>query len=222
MQKSRIILLLFILTFGIVADSEAQTKVFSEAKGVAAIGKYYDFEKWEFLIGGDKYEITNKGQGKRTDGRNRVTKFRLSLEGAETLEGVYFAEYKNDLLLMSGLDFGGEAAGFIVRLDGKTLKVVWRKHIPAFNIARGLVENGFAYLAAIGFAAKINLDTGKYIWKHEDFYRKYKESGAFNIFEVPKIEGSTIIYTENDIYSGQPNIIKFNKNTGKVIEVKVN
>lgn len=95
MEKSRIILLLIILVYGLVGALQAQTRVFSEAKGAPATGKYYDFEKWSFSIGKDKYEITNKGRGKRISGKNRVTKFRLLLEGAEIIDRIiYFTEYK--------------------------------------------------------------------------------------------------------------------------------
>jgi len=136
---------------------------------------------------------------------------------------IYFLEYKNDLLVIFESDIGDGRGAFIVRFNGKTLKPKWQQNIPAFNVAKGVIENNSVFLAAIGYAAKINLDTGKYVWKHEDFYRKYKEDGAFNIFETPKIEGNVIILTENqDDHKRPPNVIKFNKNSGKVIEVKVN
>ena len=156
--------------------------------------------------------------------KNRIANFRFKLDTDEILSRVvYFSEYKNDLLLISEIEIGDGSRGSIVRFDGKTLKPKWQQNISAFNIAKGVIENNSVYLAAIGFAAKINLDTGKYVWKHEDFYRKYKADGAFNIFETPEIEENIITLTENqDDYKRPPNVIKFNKNSGKVIEVKVN
>jgi hypothetical protein len=215
------VLLFILLSFG---NLQAQTRIFSEAKGKPFVDRSYDFEKWNFTIDGQKYEIKNNGQGKRIVGKNRVKKFLLPLDKKEILDRViYFAGYKNDLLLICETSVFDAGAGFIIRLDGKSLKVKWKKHILGFNIARALIEGKTAYLAAVGFAAKINLETGSFIWKHEDFYRKYKEEGAFNIFEVPKIRGNIITYTENqDEYNPLPNIIKFNKYSGKVIEVKVN
>lgn len=216
----------FVLTFLLFffGNSQAQTRVFSEAKGKPIVGRIYDFDKWNFSIGKQKYEIKNNGQGKRTVGRNRPTTFRFLLDKDEIIDRVvYFAEYRNDLILICETSIFDGGAGFITRLDGKTLKAKWRRQIPAFNVAKGLIERNSVYLAAVGFAAKINLETGKYLWKHEDFYRKYREEGAFNVFEVPQMKGNVITYTENqDDYNRPPNIIKFNKNSGKVIEVKIN
>jgi len=225
MKKLQIIFGAFILIWTLFGNSKAQTKVFSEAEGSrAANNKVYDYEKWSFSIGEDKYEINKSGCGKKTEGNNSVANFCFSIEDADYIDRViYFAEYKKDLLLVAELSFGPDGGGFIIRLDGKTLKTKWRTAIPSFNVAQGLIEDNSAYLAAVGYAAKINLDTGKYLWKHKDFYRKYKEDGAFNIFETPKIAESIIVFTENqDDYNRPPNVIKFNKNSGKVIEVKVN
>lgn len=220
--KSICFVSIFILfSFG---NSQAQTKVFSEAKGSGKYKASYDFDKWNFSVGKDRYEVRKDGKAKRTNVNNRAVNFRIKLDADEEIErAVYFVQYKNDLLLICEVSVADAGSGFIARLDGKTLKTKWQEQIPGFNVAKGLTENNSAYLAAIGFAAKINLDTGKYIWKHNDFYRKYKEDGAFNSFEVPKIERNIIIFTENqDMYKRPPNIIKFNKTSGKVIEVKVN
>ncbi len=223
-MKFRILILLITIIFSINGFSQTQPRVFSEAKGKPFPDRIYDFEKWSFSIGKQRYEIKNNGQGKRIIGKNRITKFRLRLDKDEILESViYFAKYKNDLILICETSIFDGGAGFVIRLDGKTLKAKWRKHIPGFNVAKGLIEGKSAYLAAIGFAAKINLENGKFIWKHANFYRKYDEEGAFNIFEVPKIKENIITYTENqEDYHRPPNIIKFNKNSGKVIEVKIN
>ena len=224
MGKYRIILLLITLVYGLVAVLQAQTRVFPESKGSPATGKYYDFEKWSFSIGKDKYEITNKGRGKRISGKKRVTKFRISLAGAEILNRtIYFAEYKNDLLLISELGFGDGGTSFIVCLNGKSLKTKWRAAIDGFNVGQGLIENKFAYLTAIGFIGKIDLNTGKYVWKHEDLYRKYDESGAFNSFLTPEIKADIVIFKEEGILNkGFDHQIQVNKSSGKIIKVLLN
>ena len=215
------LLFLFCVLYG---NLQAQTRIFSKAEGVAVKWKYYHFEKWKFSLGANRYEINRDGSGKRLNSQNESLKFRLSLEEDGFLDrAIYFAEYENDLLLISEIDYGCSGAGFILRLDGKTLKTKWMTDILGFNVPRGLIENNSAYLGGLGFAGKINLDTGKYIWKHEEFYRKYKESGAFNIFETPVIKGNEIIYTENREKYGDPsNVIVFDKMNGKVIKVIVN
>jgi len=224
MGRSRIILLLIILVYGLVGVLQAQTKVFSEAKGTTATGKYYDFEKWSFSIGTDKYEITNKGRGKRISGKNRVTKFRLSLEGSEIIDGtIYFAEYKNDVLLLYETYEGGYGMGYIVCLNASNLRLKWRAFVYGFNVGQGLIENKFAYLTAIGFIGKVDLGTGKYVWKHEDLYRKYDESGAFNSFLTPEIKDDIVIFKEDDdLNKGFDHQIQVNKSSGKIIRVLLN
>ncbi|MDQ4120682.1 MAG: hypothetical protein M3209_04450 [Acidobacteriota bacterium] len=217
-----IVLVFFILL--VFQDIHAQqAEIFSEAKGTpTAAERIYDYEKWNFSIDNNQYEIKKNGKAKRIDEKNRVTNFYINLKDADNLVRIYFAQYKNDLILLCEDEAWDAGGGFIIRLDGKILKPKWREHIPAFNIARGLIEGNSAYLAAIGFAAKINLDTGKYIWKHDNFYRRYKEDGAFTVFDVPEIQEETIVFTEKSIYDRPPNIIKFNKNSGDVIQVSVN
>ena len=223
MKKSQVGFGVVILISALFGSLQAQTKVFSEAEGDGRNGSAGFYDSYVFKLSGNNYRIKSSGQGKRAS-RKGITNFRLKLERDEGLESrIYFTQYKDDLILVCETSIGDGGRGFITRLNGKTLKTKWQRHIPAFNIAKGIIENNSAYLAAIGFVAKINLDTGKYLWEHEDFYRKYKEEGAFNIFETPKIKGNIITFTENqDMYKRPPNIIKFNKNSGKVIEVKVN
>ena len=179
---------LIILTFILCGSFYAQTKTFSEAKAIKTESTtVYDFEKWNFSIGENKYEIDKSGKGTVLRGNNTIDNFQFSIDGAFYIDRViYFAEYKNDLLLMGELSFSDAGGGFIVCINGKTLKTKWRTSIPAFNVAQGLIENSSAYLAGVGFISKIDLDTGKYIWKHDDLYRKYDESGAFNVFFTPQ------------------------------------
>ncbi len=215
------VLILILFFFG---NSQAQTKVFSVAEGSrAAAGKDFYYEKWSFSIGENKYEINTKGSGKRIKKNNSVKIFRFSIDGAYFIEDVMFSEYKNDLLLVGALSFDDGSGGFILRLDGKTLKTKWRAHIPTFNITPGLIENNAAYLTGTGFISKINLETGKYIWKHEDLYRKYNESGAFERFLTPEIKDDIVIFKENDrLNTGFDRQIQVNKLSGKIIKVLLN
>lgn len=205
--------------------SQAQTKVFSEARCVPpSTTRIYDCEKWAFSIGEDKYEIDKSGRGKRIRKPSYVNTFRFGIDDAEFVDRViYFAEYQNDLLLIGELSFDDAGGGFIIRLFGNTLGTKWRTSIPSFNVAQGLIEANSAYLAGTGFISKIDLGTGKYIWKHEDLYRKYDESGAFNVFLTPLIEGDSVIFREDDILNrGFDHQIRVNKSDGKIIQVILN
>jgi hypothetical protein len=203
--------ILLILTLGLSLNLSAQTVEFSEASclGTSAVG---DFEKCTFEFGGSQLEISEKGRGKRSS-----TVFQLPKESNEILSRVvYFAAHKNDLILLYEISAGGEGAGYIARFDGKTLKLKWKANVSGFNVGKGLSENNFAYLTAIGFVGKINLLTGKYVWKHDNLYGWNRNSGAFNSFELPELEGSNVIFTEKNV-NDQTNIIVVNKTTGKIV-----
>lgn len=202
--------------------AQDRTRTFSEATGEkAAADKIYDFEMWRFSIGSFSYEIDKTGMARRRDLRGGSAIFELDLAGSDNLARVYYAQYEGDLLLLCEDETWDAGSGFISRFDGRTLRQKWRAQIPGFNVANGLIEGNSAYLGAIGFAAKLDLDSGEFIWKHQNFYRKYRENGAFNVFYTPKIVGREVVYTENR-FGKRPNIIRFNKNNGKVVKVELN
>lgn len=218
MKKFRISFLPLLIAVLCSTGNCQQTIVFSEAEGRGPNQSYYEFEKWSFSSGGIQYEIAKNGRVSRKDENGHSGRFRIALKpGEEFQRAIYFSEYNNDLILLCETHLGDGGAGFVTRLDRNTLKPKWRVHIPGFNIANGTREDNAAYIAAIGFVGKINLENGKYIWKHENLYRKYKESGAFNIFETPQITGKLVVFKEEET----GNQIEVNKATGKIVKVLV-
>lgn len=198
----------------VTANIQAQTTEFSEAVG-SGTGELSEFAKWRFSIDADRYEISNNGRAKRTNGKKNVTNFRLPLAKNEMLSRtIYYVQYKNDLILLCEASNGESGRGLIVSFTSATLKQKWQANISGFNIGQGLIENKFAYLTAIGFVAKINLATGKYIWKHGNLYN----NGAFNFFDMPELDSSNVIFTESrGAEENSPNIIVVNKSTGEIV-----
>lgn len=202
-------------------NKPTETKEFSKAKGSGSGDDFASFAKWNFTDGADEYELTSNGHGKRTDNERRVTDFRLPLRDTEVVDNsLYFTKYKTDLLILYGTSVAGSGAGYLVRFDVLTLKPKWNADIIGSNISQGLVENQFAYLGSNGFVAKIDLDTGKYVWKHDDLYRKYNKDAAFNTLETPEIREDTVIFTEKQ--DNLPlNSIVLDKKSGKIIKVNI-
>lgn len=220
MNKIKQFRIFFILILVLVAagSTEAQgIRTFSAAE-VAKGGALHP-ERWRFQTKDGTYEISHLGRGTRRAKQGSAGGFKIELDRYENITRVYFADLDNDILILCESELGDGASGFIMRLDGETLKPEWRGHIPGFNVTAGLIEGKYAYLGAIGFAAKINLSTGKYIWEHSDFYRTFDESGAFSSFDSLEIKGAEIVYTEKDVISRRTNVIKFDKETGKIIKV---
>lgn len=208
------IFLLFIFLSGSCLNSFAQIAEFSESKG-SGTSEFGSFAKWDFEIGSARYEVLSSGQATRISDKNAVTKFRLPLGKNETVSSnVFFAQYKTDLILLYEANIGGEGLGYIASFNSASIKLKWKAVISGFNVGIGLLENQFAYLTAIGFIAKINLLTGKYVWKQDKLYNR--KNGAFNSFEVPELEGTNVIFTETT-NNNSVNIIVANKTSGKII-----
>lgn len=202
---------LFILTLVLSISSFAQTSEFVQAKG-SGTGSAGGFAQWNFEIGTNRYEIKEDGRGTRT---SSSTVFKLPLAKGEIVDNVYFSAHKNDLIFVYGVSLGGDGRGAVASFNSTTLKLKWKANISGFNVGKGLIENRFAYLTAIGFVAKIDLTTGKYVWKHDDLYNRNKTNGAFNSFEVPELDNNSVIFTEKT-YDNVINIIVADKTSGKI------
>lgn len=214
--------LTFFVLILVAISVSAQVEEFSEAKGTGT-DELGSSTKWEFTSGAETIEITGDGRGQRRDSKNKVTTLKLPLLKDEVLTGkLYWAKYETDLVIVYEVAAGGSGGGNVARLNGVTLKPRWpAANIGGFNIARGTIDGQDAYLAASGFAGRLDLDTGVYLWKHNDLYRKYDKNGAFNIFEMPDIDGETVIFTEK-VEGKEPNILVMDKATGKVLRSVVN
>jgi len=191
-------------------------------------GSDFDPHDVEFSTSGYKYNITSRGRGRREGKQEPVRRFNLRLYENDVLtRAVYHAEYDGDLLLICEYSDVESGAGFITRLDGRTLRTKWKRSIPAFNVGPGLIEGRFAYVTAIGFVGKVNLETGTYAWKHPNLYRTSSEKGStysdadFNSFELPKVEGDFVLFKEIGTYANVlgPQTLKVDKRTGKIVRL---
>jgi len=93
-----------------------------------------------------------------------------------------FSDCLRDALLIYEITDDEGAAGVIVRLDSLSMSVKWQAHIHGFNVGDPLMHNGFLYLTCIGEVGKLDVLTGKYIWKIENLYRS---QGLYNSFDKP-------------------------------------
>lgn len=206
MRILHLLILILIFNLGLFAQNAEFTQAdFSSAE-----------TKWSFEIGANRYEIKENGRSNRTNDKNNSAKFQLLLGKGEVVENVYFASYKKDLIIVYGANAGGDGIGYAASFDTATLKQKWRAVINGFNLGQGLIENQFAYLTAIGFVSKLNLLTGKYVWKHDNLYSWKGHNGVFNSFELPELDGNIIIFSEKT-NNNSTNTIVVNKITGKII-----
>jgi len=152
-----------------------------------------------FELAGTKFRIDNNGAGQRVtpDGASRAFKLPFGDTGDGTEAGlgsVYFVPYGRDIIIVYGVGTVEAAWGQIARLNPSSPSPVWNATISGFNVGEGVVEDRFLYQTAFGFVGKLDLESGKYAWKHEGLYDASRAS--FNSFEVPEVLADEIIFTE--------------------------
>ncbi|HEU4767345.1 MAG TPA: hypothetical protein VFS77_08210 [Pyrinomonadaceae bacterium] len=210
---------LVVLAFLAPAVFGQDVRSFAEVKGHDV-----DVEPFEFSTSQHKYIISSTGHGRREGQQQTARQFNLRLQKDDHLtRAIYHAEYEGDLLLICEYSDSDYGAGFITRLDGHTLRTKWKRSIPGFNVGQGLIEGKFAYVTAIGFVGKVNLQTGTYAWKHADLYRTSRPKGSaysdadFNSFELPEVKGDVVSFKEVETYAVLPaKTLHVQKQSGRI------
>jgi len=184
-------------------------------------------EKFNFSLGGDRYEIRNVGKGIRTRSGEIPQKFGVKVDKGVIEPPMFFFQYKNDLVLVYGLTDHDYSWGKLARLHERSLQSKWSAHIPGFNIGQGLVEDHFLYLTAINFVAKLDLDSGKYVWQHgglkePDAHKGdaiYESGGNFNSFDQPWLDGRAVVFPVNPQVGPKRSdvVLRIDKTTGKLL-----
>jgi len=191
-----------------------EIKEFERAKQIRGTSNFIS-EYYEFAVAGYEYHINRDGSGSRSHKEIPTLFFDLDLLKIyhEQIESfVYFAEFKGDLLLICETELDDSGSGIMRRLGGDSLKMKWKQRIKAFNVGPGLIKGNYAYVTAIGFVGKINLGTGKYVWKHKGLYRS---GGSYNSFQLPSIIENKIRFKDK---AGSA-IIEVDDRSGKIIKM---
>ena len=138
----------------------------------------------------------------------------LQLGHTGFLDRIYFLEHESDLLLIYEVSNVESGWGYVMRLNQKTLKTRWILPVSAVNIERGLVEGEYLYIGATDQLAKIDLQTGAYVWQQLEL--KKKDGQPFGAFRLPSIVGDRIIFTEA---TAKSSVLELDKGTGKILNV---
>jgi hypothetical protein len=206
-------LLLICLTIVATAQTPVQTRAFSR---VDRIGEASARSFFVFAVGDRNYAIRQDGHGEITAAKFlRWRNFDLKMGAPGRLERLYAAELSGDLLLAYEVTNGNSGWGYVARLDQNERTFRWIAPIPSINIGPGLIEEDYVYLSGQDFLAKIDLQSGKYVWQQTEFD---KQAGrAFLDFYVPEINGATVTFRER---SASERVIEVDKLTGKILKAQ--
>jgi len=145
-------------------------------------------DTFSLLVPGEQYVIAPSGTAYRRAKPDTPQRFVLPVDTALFIERLAFTRIEGDPVFVIQETDNESAAGFVVRLDSASLMRRWMAGIPGFNIGFALREGRYLYVTCIGFIGKLDLSTGKYVWRHDDLYATEK----FNNFDRPRIRGDTV------------------------------
>jgi len=173
---------------------------------------------FDFELSGFSYHVAGNGNGRRMKG-DKTRRFNLQLDRGDRLEVIYFSEYGGDLLLACGVTDEESGAGLVIRLEQPSMRALWKRKIPAFNVGEPLREKRRLYVTGIGFVGALDLKTGEYIWQHEKLYGRERE-GAFNSFVAPELKGEEVLFKEMPVYDIRVKAVIVNRKAGKIVRIE--
>jgi tetratricopeptide (TPR) repeat protein len=133
-------------------------------------------------------------------------------EGFRLGEGVEFAEYDGDLLLLTHETNSTHGAALLVR-TGQDGTARWRRLLPGFNPGPPIVVCGVAYVSAIGGVGKIDLETGEFLWMLETPYERYK----ITAYLPAEVRTDRVVFVESSPYRGPRKVLVVDRETGVLV-----
>jgi hypothetical protein len=132
-------------------------------------------------------------------------------------EAFLYDNSKHIYLFYTDTDYEG-ATSWIEKISKKPLNIVYSKQIQGFNLGQPIIHGNFAYVTAIGFVGKIDLETGKYEWKHYNLYDREKYS--FNSFDTIIIKENTTEFLSTNYNSKKLDKVIIDNHTGKIKQIE--
>jgi len=180
--------------------------------------EYTEFDTVRAIINDRHYTLYPYGKiAVRWTQTSKTDTFQLNTE--LIIKEAYFLEYKNDLIIYyvaSDLESG---ASYIECYDVRTNKLKWKNDIRGFNLTTPVILNNMTYMASIDFIGKLNLDNGKYLWRHDGLYEKTRFH-SFRSIEIDEFKvnfiGSLSLPFKDTRKSGR---IIVNDNTGEIEKI---
>ena len=207
-------LLLICLTLVTLAQTPSNSMAQRSFAEVERIGEANARSFWLFTVGGRQYTIRHDGRGEITGPIfNKLRNFFLKLDGAARIDKLYSAEAGNDLLLTYEVANGKSHWGYVARFDPSTPAFRWFASVPSANIGPGLIEGSHVYVTGQDFLAKLDLQTGKYVWQQTGLEKEY--GSVFAQFALPEINGATIVFPEA---GARARTLELDKVTGRILK----
>jgi len=164
---------------------------------------------------GNQYTLYPNGKIEIQKSDSIIDSIRLNTK--DIIEEAYFYTYKDNFIVFyTETDFDA-AASFVECFEKNTYNVKWRNEIGGFNLSSPFILDSLCYLSSIGFVGKLNLNNGKYFWKHTDLYEKTK----FNAFSRVEFENCFVHFIESKrlVDKEEAGRIVIDDETGEIKEI---
>ena len=165
-------------------------------------------DRFTFSVGGFQYSVKADGAAVRSGQGGTSQRFRLPVERDRWIERLWYLPVERDVVLICEDSDGEGGGGIVVRLAGQRLQRQWVTKLPGFNIGEGLLDGEHLYLTAIGFVGKLDINTGRFAWAHQNLHQNPYGDVRFNAFKRPIFRDDVVVFTDGT------NTIVVDKQTG--------
>ncbi|PWT88421.1 MAG: hypothetical protein C5B55_13125 [Blastocatellia bacterium] len=211
MKLKSVLLVLWVLVSATVAgQTPSGTEPAKSFERVDRIGEANARSFFVFATAERNYAIRHDGHGESYAVKVMRRNFDLKMGPGARLERVYFADEGNDLLLLYEVTDGRSDWAYFLRMDQKLVKLKWLLAVSAMNLGPAVLDGDSAYLTASSFAARIDLNTGKYVWQQNEF-----DQEKLSEFQSPVLTSDRVVLHEDKEEGRQ---IELDKTTGAVIK----
>lgn len=111
----------------------------------------------------------------------KESSFSLSVPKGFDVEKVFKQSHGNYEVISYQYSNGEEAGSQIQVINSKEMKVEWKKEIPGFSLAKPLIDDGAIYVALVDYVGKLDLKTGRVLWKKEGVHSSHEFIGSDEI-----------------------------------------
>ncbi len=200
------------------AGTRAPPSAGSVASGVFSGGRYLEWnEKASCDMGRERVDFDSGGKARWSSDREKETRFEVPVDSPGAMSRVWCLAAADSLLLVYQVTVAGGGRGYAARIV-RNGTVAWKTTIPQFNVGEPWLDGSDLYVSAVGFLAKIDATSGRYVWKDADLYR---DPGMYTAFGRPTRNGTRIVFPAIHSPTPQteswPKTIELDSSTGKVL-----
>lgn len=210
----------FIVYLGLTILSVVQVHAFEtcqlpdiETRGINSYTcavKLKNAETLEFVVSGSSK--SNKGASVLVKRAGKTYPIKLDTIPGDEVVSLYVDEIGDSFVLLYEVgDIEGSRSSAAAFLSSN-FNPKWKTKLAGFNLEI-LRNSEFAFVSTIGFVAKLDLKSGKFIWKHDDLFKVGDKSRDFNAGRPIVLETGVVKFGNN-----QGEDVRISEKTGKLLK----